>query len=71
MTRCGGPTPWKNRYHSVPKQVDLFIQAGDIVKGGKQDRTIGTDFVVPARSGAYCTASRFSTPLSIGRHHST
>ncbi|MCX7415502.1 MAG: DUF6569 family protein [Planctomycetia bacterium] len=31
--------------------VDLFIQAGDIVKGGKQDRTIGTDFVVPARSG--------------------
>lgn len=39
--------------------IDLFIQAGDIVKGGKQDRTIGTDFVVPARSGkiplpAYC-----------------
>lgn len=40
-------------------EIDLFIQAGDIVKGGKQDRTIGTDFVVPARSGriplpAYC-----------------
>ncbi len=39
--------------------IDLFIQAGDMVKGGKQDRTIGTDFVVPARSGkiplpAYC-----------------
>jgi hypothetical protein len=39
--------------------VDVFIQAGDIVKGGKQDRTIGTDFVVPSRSGkiplpAYC-----------------
>lgn len=39
--------------------LDLFIQAGDIVKGGKQDRTIGTDFIVPARSGrvplpAYC-----------------
>ena len=31
--------------------VDLFIQAGDIVKGGKQDRTVGTDFIVPARSG--------------------
>jgi len=29
--------------------IDLFIQAGDIVKGGKQDRTIGTDFVVPPR----------------------
>jgi hypothetical protein len=39
--------------------IDLFIQAGDIVKGGKQDRTIGSDFIVPARSGriplpAYC-----------------
>jgi hypothetical protein len=31
--------------------VDLFLQAGDIVKGGRQDRTIGTDFIVPARSG--------------------
>jgi hypothetical protein len=31
--------------------VDLFIQAGDIVKGGKQDRTLGSDFIVPARSG--------------------
>jgi hypothetical protein len=31
--------------------IDLFIQAGDIVKGGRQDRTIGVDFVVPARSG--------------------
>ena len=31
--------------------VDLFIQAGDIVKGGRQDRTIGADFIVPARSG--------------------
>lgn len=31
--------------------LDLFIQAGDIVKGGRQDRTIGADFIVPARSG--------------------
>jgi hypothetical protein len=31
--------------------VDLFIQAGDIVKGGRQDRTIGVDFIVPAQSG--------------------
>lgn len=54
--------------------VDLFIQAGDIVKGGKQDRTIGTDFVVPARSGriplpAYCVeearwARRSSEPVT-------
>jgi hypothetical protein len=31
--------------------VDIFIQAGDIVKGGRQDRTIAFDFIVPARSG--------------------
>lgn len=31
--------------------LDLFVQAGDIVKGGRQDRTLGADFIVPARSG--------------------
>jgi hypothetical protein len=30
---------------------DLYIQAGDVVKGGRQDRTLGVDFVLPARSG--------------------
>jgi hypothetical protein len=30
---------------------DLYIQAGDIVKGGRQDRTLGVDFVLPAKSG--------------------
>ena len=34
-----------------PGDIDLFIQAGDIVKGGRQDRTLGVDFIVPARSG--------------------
>lgn len=34
-----------------PGDMDMFIQAGDIVKGGRQDRTLGTDFIVPARSG--------------------
>ena len=29
----------------------LFLQAGDIVKGGKQDRTITTDLVLAPRSG--------------------
>ena len=34
-----------------PGDRDLFIQAGDIVKGGRQDRTLGADFIVPAKSG--------------------
>lgn len=29
----------------------VYIQAGDTVKGGKQDRTIGVDMVLPPRSG--------------------
>ncbi len=29
----------------------VFLQAGDTLKGGKQDRTIGTDTIVPPRSG--------------------
>ena len=38
---------------------EVFIQAGDIVKGGRQDRVLTVSFVVPARSGrvdiaAYC-----------------
>jgi hypothetical protein len=30
---------------------DIFIQAGDVLKGGRQDRTIAIDFIVPAKSG--------------------
>lgn len=29
----------------------LYVQAGEIVKGGKQDRTIARDFVIPPKSG--------------------
>lgn len=32
-------------------EIDVYIQSGDIVKGGKQDRTISMDFIAPARSG--------------------
>jgi hypothetical protein len=31
--------------------LDLFIHIGDLVKGGRQDRTIGVDFIVPSKSG--------------------
>lgn len=42
--------------------IDIFIQAGDVLKGGRQDRTLGIDFIVPARSGrvpvpAFCVES--------------
>jgi hypothetical protein len=30
---------------------DVYVQSGDIVKGGQQDRMIGVDFIVPPRSG--------------------
>jgi hypothetical protein len=30
---------------------EIFIQAGDIVKGGQQDRILAVDLIVPAKSG--------------------
>ena len=30
---------------------EVYVQAGDIVKGGKQDRVLTVDLIVPARSG--------------------
>jgi len=30
---------------------DVFVQAGDVVKGGQQDRTLGVDMLVPPKSG--------------------
>jgi ARG/rhodanese/phosphatase superfamily protein len=30
---------------------DIYVQSGDIVKGGQQDRMIGVDLIVPPRSG--------------------
>lgn len=30
---------------------DIYVQAGDIVRGGEQDRMISIDFIVPPRSG--------------------
>lgn len=36
---------------NVSSKHEVFIQAGDIVKGGKQDRVLAVDLIVPARSG--------------------
>ena len=41
---------------------DIYVQAGDVVRGGEQDRMISLDFIVPPRSGrmpiaAFCVES--------------
>jgi hypothetical protein len=36
---------------NVARDAEVFIQAGDIVKGGQQDRVLAYDLIVPARSG--------------------
>jgi hypothetical protein len=36
---------------NVSDATDVFIQSGDIVKGGQQDRVLGHDLIVSAKSG--------------------
>jgi len=36
---------------NLSKTQDVFIQSGDIVKGGKQDRVLSVDLVLPPQSG--------------------
>lgn len=36
---------------NVSKSDEVFVQAGDIVKGGQQDRVLAVDLIIPARSG--------------------
>lgn len=36
---------------NVSDDVYVYIQAGDIVRGGKQDRTLGCDYVIPPGTG--------------------
>jgi hypothetical protein len=42
---------------NVSPDVEVFLQTGDIVKGGKQDRLIAYDVVVPPKSGKVPIAS--------------
>lgn len=47
---------------NISKSYDVFIQSGDIVKGGKQDRVLAISIIIPARSGritieAFCVES--------------
>lgn len=36
---------------NISQNDEVFVQAGDIVKGGQQDRVLAVDLIVPARSG--------------------
>ena len=36
---------------NVSADVDVYLQSGDIVKGGRQDRTIAMDTIIPPKSG--------------------
>lgn len=36
---------------NVSQPEEVLVQAGDIVKGGEQDRVLAVDLIVPARSG--------------------
>jgi hypothetical protein len=36
---------------NLSKQTTIFLNAGDIVKGGRQDRTVRDDLILPPRSG--------------------
>ncbi len=47
---------------NVSRYEDVFVQSGDIVKGGQQDRVLAVDLIVPPRSGripiaAFCVES--------------
>lgn len=48
---------------NVSQNDEVFVQAGDIVKGGQQDRVLAVDLIVPARSGripidSFCVESQ-------------
>lgn len=50
------------RVENKSSQYEVFIQSGDIVKGGKQDRVLAITIIIPARSGkisieAFCVES--------------
>src|SRR5205814_1430733 len=47
---------------NVSKDVEVFIQSGDILKGGKQDRLISFSMIVPAQSGKVPVAASNRKP---------
>lgn len=48
---------------NISRNDEVFVQAGDIVKGGQQDRMLGVDLIIPAHSGripidSFCVESQ-------------
>jgi hypothetical protein len=42
---------------NLSRHEEVYVQSGDIVKGGQQDRMLGVDLVVPPRSGKISIAA--------------
>ncbi len=42
---------------NVSKDIEIYLQSGDIVKGGKQDRVMAVDIILPPKSGKMPVAS--------------
>src|SRR5205809_3940250 len=42
---------------SKSDDADIYVQSGDIVKGGQQDRTLGTDYILTRAMGKQPIAS--------------
>ena len=36
---------------NVSEDTEVYVQSGDIVKGGRQDRTLKNDMILPTKSG--------------------
>jgi hypothetical protein len=42
---------------NLSRDEEVYVQSGDIVKGGQQDRMLGVDLIVPPRSGKMSIAA--------------
>ncbi|HEV2800706.1 MAG TPA: DUF6569 family protein [Pyrinomonadaceae bacterium] len=42
---------------NLSRHEEVYVQSGDIVKGGQQDRMLGVDLIVPPRSGKISIAA--------------
>ena len=52
---------------NVSTTEEVFVQAGDIVKGGRQDRVLSVDLILPA-SRVRCRCPLFAWRTGVGRN---